>query len=931
MTTSLPPAPLARPLVGPADLPGRVWRMALVWLALSLVGNIFVIIFGLRAQIWRDPVELFASGMWVLFTPLCAVSAWLAWRGSARFAAWLLLGGLLVTLPLTALLVSGLGLVTGLGLILLVAILRPVIGLSETEMPRVTAVSVIAGIATVAIDFYGPAKRVAPPTVIANAVPVIVGLLLAVYGYFSLRDFRTFSLRNKLVVAFLGVTLSALSVLAVVTINNTRTALLTAANNSLSAGATETANRLDDFINSNLDIISTAAQFPALGEYLSLPAANRTGSVIEGEVIKFMFSLRNRSGGETSGRTTYLQSYSLLDKNGFIVLDTETQSVGKNLSDRDYFSRPFLEGLPFVSPVEFEPPVGERLFFAAQVSGVGVEPVGVLAARYGGGVLQRIIVESNNLLGEHSSALLIDENHFILGNGEEPDLESRFKSVVPLPPEVVSTLQQGGRMPARPLEELALNLPALEQGLNQIDFEPNFSGEFHQREGIEQASAVRLKTQPWFVVFEKTQSALLQPIEEQTRNAILLAVALAGLAAAAAVWVAQLLTEPITRLTTTAQTVTSGNFNARAPVTTPDEIGALATAFNTMTAQLQQTLGGLEQRVAERTAQLQAAAEIGRATTSMRDLDELLRVALQLIRERFGVYHASIFLMDAAGAYAVLRESTGEVGAQLKARGHKLALGSKSLIGWVTQNRHPRAALDTADDPFHFKNPLLPDTRSELAIPLIVGNRLLGALDVQSTHPNAFPENSVQVLQTLADLLSVAIENAELFQRTQASLQEMQQRYQQVTGGGLRSLIEAHQNEIVYQLQPEETLDASAAAPPMLLIPLRLRGEVVGALELHGGQVGALGVEERAVLDTVATQLSVALESAVLFEETQRRSRREQLINQIADQMRTSLNPVTIMQNGIRELGKALGATEVVVQFHPTNAPSSLTPEDKSA
>jgi GAF domain-containing protein len=341
-----------------------------------------------------------------------------------------------------------------------------------------------------------------------------------------------------------------------------------------------------------------------------------------------------------------------------------------------------------------------------------------------------------------------------------------------------------------------------------------------------------------------------------------------------------------------------------------------------MTDQLRQTLAGLEGRVEERTAQLQAAADISRAATAMRDPDELLRLTLDLIRERFGFYHASIFLLDEAGEFAVLRESTGEVGAQLKARGHKLGVGSHSLVGWVAQNRRPRVAMDVAGDPYHFKNPLLPNTRSEASLPLVAGEQLLGVLNVQSTELNAFDEDRVRVLQTLADQLSVAIQNAQLFQRTQANLREMSALYQQVTETAWRSFLRQQPRELSFDLEPGAAQAPQPDGAPLALA-LRMGGEVVGAIELYGVSASRLGPEEQAVFDTLATQISVALESAALFQDTQRRRRREQLINEITYQMRSTLNPSAIVQSGIRELGRALGATEVVVRLQRPAPPAA--------
>ncbi len=185
----------------------------------------------------------------------------------------------------------------------------------------------------------------------------------------------------------------------------------------------------------------------------------------------------------------------------------------------------------------------------------------------------------------------------------------------------------------------------------------------------------------------------------------------------------------------------------------------------------------LEEQVAERTRELQeanwqlqrralqleASAEVGRAAASILDIDELLNRTVDLIRDRFGFYHAGVFLLDEAGEWAELRAATGEAGRKMLAQGHRLAVGETSMVGWTAAHRQPRIALDVGKDAIHFDNPLLPHTRSEMTLPLMVGERLLGVLDVQSTEEAAFDEDDVRTLRTVADQIAVAIENARRF------------------------------------------------------------------------------------------------------------------------------------------------------------------------
>jgi len=226
------------------------------------------------------------------------------------------------------------------------------------------------------------------------------------------------------------------------------------------------------------------------------------------------------------------------------------------------------------------------------------------------------------------------------------------------------------------------------------------------------------------------------------------------------------LLRPLSQLTRFAEDISRGEWDRRVPIERADEIGALAAAFNRMAEELRGLYRTLEARVEERTRQVRTAADVARAATSITNLDDLLRRAVELIRDRFGYYHVTIFLLDESGQQAVVRESTGDVGALLKARGHSLAVGSQSIIGWVTANNQGRIATDVGRDPIHLKNELLPETRSEAAVPLQVAGRVLGALDVQSKEPNAFRPEDMEVLQALADQLSAAIQNARLAQES---------------------------------------------------------------------------------------------------------------------------------------------------------------------
>ena len=216
-------------------------------------------------------------------------------------------------------------------------------------------------------------------------------------------------------------------------------------------------------------------------------------------------------------------------------------------------------------------------------------------------------------------------------------------------------------------------------------------------------------------------------------------------------------------------------------IQTGDEVEQLAVSFTQITSDLKNLEESLENMVADRTRalerqtrQLQATAAVGRAAASIRDLDELLSRTTVLISEQFNFYHAGIFLLDAKNEFAILRAANSTGGQQMLAASHRLRIGETSIVGYVARTREPRIALNVGTDAVHFKNPYLPETRSELAVPLIAGDRLWGVLDVQSKQESAFVQDDLTNLQVLADQIAIAIENANLFIENQAALSELQ-------------------------------------------------------------------------------------------------------------------------------------------------------------
>ncbi|MGD2161916.1 MAG: GAF domain-containing protein [Anaerolineales bacterium] len=266
------------------------------------------------------------------------------------------------------------------------------------------------------------------------------------------------------------------------------------------------------------------------------------------------------------------------------------------------------------------------------------------------------------------------------------------------------------------------------------------------------------------IVTELPQSDIFAEVNTLAPFSIALVGAAALITVLAVTFAASRLLRPLGSLSELANRLAQGEWTYRVPVDRNDELGALAFSLNQMAEELSNVYRSLEDRVEERTRQIRTASEVARAVISSPSLDDLLRRAVELIQQQFKFDYVSIFLIEEEGDFAQLREASGEIGGALKAQGYIIPVGSPSIIGWVTSNNQPRIVSELQSDAAALRRDLMPDTRSELALPLQTSGRVLGAIDVQSTVRDAFRQQDIEVLQTLADQLSAAILNARLAQ-----------------------------------------------------------------------------------------------------------------------------------------------------------------------
>ncbi|MFH2103877.1 MAG: GAF domain-containing protein [Chloroflexota bacterium] len=333
---------------------------------------------------------------------------------------------------------------------------------------------------------------------------------------------------------------------------------------------------------------------------------------------------------------------------------------------------------------------------------------------------------------------------------------------------------------------------------------------------------------------------------------------------------------------------------------------------------------------ARRALQFQAIDRVARAITSIRSLNDLLPEITRLISEQFDYYHVGIFLNDDASQYTVLSASNSEGGIKMLERKHRLKVGEQGIVGYAAGTGKPRIAIDVGEDAVFFDNPDLPETRSEMAIPLRAGDQIMGVLDVQSRDEVAFSEEDIEVLSTLGEQVGLAIENARLFDMTSRSLAEAESIYRlQLQQSWKRLASEQTAAGYRYTLTGVTPLEnplvpssAEAGQPGLqLVVPINLRGENIGSLIIQSASARVWSEDELDLINAIADRVAISAENARLFEETTRRADRERAVTDITSKIRATTDPDAMITSAIEELKSVLGATTVRVRpYAPAQA-----------
>jgi GAF domain-containing protein/HAMP domain-containing protein len=831
--------------------------------------------------------------------------------------------------------VSGLEVFYSLMLLFLISVAARPPALTESEYPW-AVISALTAAALILLPLTLPLSYRFP---LSASTTFVVYLFLgtALFAYLLFGSFFPFGLRVRLALLAVFVSLISVAVIATLADNITTGALRTAGDTALQGAATQLGSQLENYLLNNLEIVRSQAQLPILRNYLleaERPSDQRRVTFLEVGQALLSFQSRNPS---------HILSYGLLNAKGIVVADTVNRYMGSDESAEEYFRRAML-GISNVSDLRYRgSPPQWTLAFAAPVRAADGHPIGVLRFWLSPAAIQQIVLANNGLVGEGSFGTVVDENGMILSQGNYV-LIGYFTTAPD--PATLETLRTARRLlPDAPIQ--VAPMAGLAEGLRDLQKTPLFDVEV-KIPGItphrERMAARRLSVLPWKVVYSQEETFFTRPLRVQRNrllfNSVLLTLGMALLGSLAAIGIVR----PLRELTEAAQKVQQGELNVTLSIRSRDESGILAQAFQLMIDNTRELLTNLEARVRERTAELaerssylQAVAEVGRLIFTLRDPQVLMSRVVEVVRARFGLYYVGLFEVDGSGEWAVLRAGSGEAGKAMLARGHRIRVGS-GMIGWSIAHNQPRIAQQAELDAVRLRTPELPETRSEAALPLRTRSGVLGALTIQSDRPNAFNADNLAVFQVLADLIASALENARLYAEMQSTLHSLEHVFGERVRRTLEEYFHVHksltyrsdgtqvwEDPLAWYPEMEEAIRlqqpvAGAQIPygPQqiypLAIPLILRDQVAGVLRTYKpAEKGPWSEQEIEVLNNIVQQLALTLEAAQLYEQSQQRAGYERVLSEVTSKVWSASGIEAILQTAVRELGRALNASELEI------------------
>jgi GAF domain-containing protein/HAMP domain-containing protein len=632
----------------------------------------------------------------------------------------------------------------------------------------------------------------------------------------------------------------------------------------------------------------------------------------------------------------------ILDRTGqvLIALPDWDQTTSRNLAGTPIFLRAFKQQEDYIGPVEINPVTGlPEATLAVPIRNRQDKVEGVLLARINLKFLWYVVSETK--VGETGYVYVLDNRNFLIAEKGSKAETFNLEDISERP--FIQNLISGTADRLAPYQGL--------KGQNVL------------------GTLAPIRSLHWNVVVELPTAEAYAPIIKMFLF-MGIVLSLATLATIGlGIYVSWQIVQPLQRLTEASAQISAGNMETQVMVNSRNEMGILAATFNQMTTQLKNLYMTLEQQVTSRTQRLEVLATLGERLNSILNQEELLSEVVNQIKDNFGYYHAQIYLLDDKGENLVVAAGTGEAGADMKARGHSIRLDAlASLVARAARTDEIVWVDNVREAPDWLPNPLLPETYSEMAVPIISEEQVVGVLDVQQDRVAGLDEGDASLLRSLAGQVAIAVRNARLFTQTQAALDKAQSLQRLYMGeawerliatrpttdyeyrqGPLPPLSEITTPEAVAALQQGQTVRLEterkqvadgklnavdepahnpSSAPIALATPLKLRDEVIGILGLHAADSQRSWTEDEiALVESVSEQMALAIENARLFEDTQRSAWRDQMVSETTAKVWSSAEIEEVLKTAVAQLGDKLRASEVVIRLGTEAELAQTSPE----
>ena len=795
-----------------------------------------------------------ATSIFVILAVCAWISAFLSSRQRPHTGIQLLFVALLVFVLSVPIFIANRGTVVAMvGFLLIMGISLQT--LPEKRSNLWIAISAVISIIAVLTDLWIPIDRVA-----ATFTPLpLVGLALAagVFLLVLLFQYRRLRLRTKLMVTFIAVPTVVVMLVGGFSLYIFLNRLNTQIDQNSITDILTKKNSVNFFLTSVGDDVQFLSQSVTLKNYLETLAGNADSDT----VAAAREDLNEEFYAFAQARSIYDQ-IRFIDASGQEIIRVNTDGNGistivpeedlQNKAGRYYFDDTFAlgDGELMISPLDLnveqgaiETPHKPVIRYGTPVI-VNGEKVGVIVTN----------VLANNFLDllkdETNANYLVDSDGYYLYHPDEEkrwgrDLETGFK-IQQDAPELTKELFSG-------------QTASYNDDINHYAFTPVvIPGEDAPR---------------WYLLNALPLKTAFAPVTETVSVSMAVLAISLMVTSLLALLISQSLTNPMTKLTDAVEEISQGNLDVAVELKNEDELGMLAQTFTQMAARLRNSFSAIEMH----TQDLELAAEVSRILSQVHDLDQLLETAVELVRSRFALYYTQIYLINDVRKILVLRAGTGEIGKQLLQQSHSLPIGPGSINGTAVSEKRSIIIPDASQNPLFRANPLLPRTRSEMSVPMLIGDRVVGVLDLQSAEANALTNENLIAFETLANQIAIAIENATLLAEAVAARTEIENYSRRITRDGWDNYLDGiqHPKTIGYELDLQTSTEPNKETTPTtwdnaLNIPITIIDQPIGAIQIEANEDQEWTEENLALVQAIAEEVGQQVENLRLLDNATR-------------------------------------------------------------